>query len=161
MTMDPAGRGLPRVFAAIAVGAAGVLAAASAIGVSGWPTAIAFLSGAGLIASTLRPDRIGFLGAWLGALVAVIAVTFGGSYVGEPEYGVSFAVFFVAAAAIVDALALAASFLAAAIIGRRVPAAADRAVLALAGALLLIGLLGVGFASSVTLVVLPTAAPPA
>ena len=157
---DPTGRQLPQLCAAIAVGAAGSLAAASGLGISGWPAAIAILSGAGLIAATLRPDRIGFLGAWLGALVAVTAATFRGRYVSDPEYGVSFAVFFIAATAIVDGLALGGCFLGAAIIRRRVPSAADRAVLALAGALLLIGLLGVVLAPGVTPVALALPARP-
>jgi hypothetical protein len=141
---------LLRTVATIGVGAAGFLAGASGLGTSGWPVAIAFLCGAGLIAATLRPDRIGFLGAWLGALAVAAAVTVGGDTLSDPEYGASFTVFFIAASAIVAGMAFGACFLGAALIRQRIPLAADRVVLGLAAALLLIGLLGVGLAPSVT-----------
>ena len=156
-TAVPSGR---RTLAAMAVGAVGFLAGASGLATSGWPAAIAFLCGAGLIAAILRPDRIGFLGAWLGALAVATAVTAGGGIMSDPEYGPSFAAFFIAASAIVAGVALGACFLGAAFIGRRIPAAADRVVFGLAAALLLIGLLSVGLAPSVTPVVTPAPTAP-
>ncbi len=144
-----------RTLGAITVGAVGFVAGASGLGSGGWPVAVAILCGAGLIAASVRPDAIGFLGAWLGALAVAIAVTFGGGYASDPEYGASFTAFFIAAAAIVAGVTLGACFLGAAFIHRRIPAAADRVVFGLAAALLLIGLLSVGLAPSITPVVVP------
>lgn len=134
----------------MAVGAVGFLAGGSGLATSGWPAAIAFLCGAGLIAAMLRPDRIGFLGTWLGALAVATAVTVGGGVMSDPEYGPAFAAFFIAASAIVAGVTLGACFLGAAFIRRRMPLTADRVVLGLAAVLLLVGLLAVGLAPSVT-----------
>jgi hypothetical protein len=147
--MSSASRTRLRLLAAMVAGALGWLAAAYGLGIGGWPATIAFASGAGLVAATLEPGRMGFLGAWLGALAAASALTVGGGEISDPEFGIGFAAFIVVAGTLIDGVALGASFLIAALIHRSMPSRADLAVLALGGALLLFGLLVVGLAPGV------------
>ena len=142
-----------RLLAALAAGAGGFLAGAYGLGIGGWPAAISLACGAALIAATCRSDRVGFLGAWLGALAAATALTVGGGHVSDPEFGIGFAAFIIVAGTLVDGVALGASFLFAALIRRSAPSVADRAIPVLGSALLLIGLLIVGLVPSVLPVV--------
>jgi hypothetical protein len=147
--MNAIGRTRLRMLATMAAGALGFLAGAYGLGIGGWPATIAFGCGAGLIAATISSDRMGFLGAWLGALAAASALTITGGHISDPEFGIGFAAFIVAAGTLIDGVALGASFLIAALIHRSMPSRADLAVLALGGALLLLGPLVVGLAPGV------------
>jgi hypothetical protein len=138
--MSSTPRTILRMAATMAVGAGGFLAAAVGLGTGGWPATIAFACGAGLIAAAIRPDRAGFLCAWLGALTAVTALVVGGGHISDPEYGIELAVFIVVVGTLVDGVALVASFLVAAVIRRSMASRRDLAVVALGTALLLLGL---------------------
>jgi hypothetical protein len=138
-----------RLLAAMAAGAGGFLAGAYGLGIGGWPATISFVCGAALIAATCRSDRIGFLGAWLGALAAATALTVGGGHISDPEFGIGFAAFIIAAGTLVDGVALGASFLVAALIRRSAPSVADSAIPVMGSVLILVGLLIVGLVPSV------------
>ena len=137
-----------RLLAATAAGAGGFLVGAHPRN-RGWPATISVVCGAALIAATCRSDRIGFLGAWLGALAAATALTVGGGHISDPEFGIGFAAFIIAAGTLVDGVALGVSFLVAVLIRRSAPSVADRAIPVLGSTLILVGLLIVGLVPSV------------
>lgn len=103
-------------YRAFGVGLAGAFIA-TIPGVS-WQAALVIFVTAAAVAAVIRGDRVGFLAAWLGALVRVLMITV--PLLGDPEYGVEGALLLTVMLGAIAAGVLAATFAAVLAVRRRI-----------------------------------------
>ncbi len=94
-------------YRAFGVGLAGAVLA-TIPGVS-WYASLILFATAAVVAALMRGDRVGFVAAWLGALVRILTIVI--PLLGNPEYGFEGALYLTLELGIISAAVLGATFL--------------------------------------------------